>query len=321
MAKPLISIVICCHNRADFLPPTMASVFNQSYRPVEILVVDDGSTDETPKLMASYGSKIRYYWQKNQGVTVARTAGGRLAKGEFIVFHDDDDLMARDRIDHLYGALCKYPGVVLSVGDRKIIDKAGKQTGEWLGSTIYPAGNECMFIRDGYRAILRGEVNPLPHTTLFRKTDGERIGWFDLRFFHGCEDTDFFLRISELGPIVYVPEVVCYYRRGHKSLTKEAIFMQYSRFLYLEKHLKLLSRDDNEIREMLRSRLRYSMGYITFHKKRYKKQLKGVPNDYVKRGLKLFSTKHYLLYRWTTLIKHPIRRFIYTFMKEKGYEN
>jgi len=308
--KPLISIVICCHNRAHLLPQTMASVFNQIYRPVEIVVVDDGSTDNTPELMEGYQGRIRYYWQKNQGIAVARTAGGRLAKGEFIAYQDDDDLMVPNRLEHLYKALCRYPGAVLSLGDREIIDRDGKHIGERVSSTVYPAEDKCMFISDAYRAILRGQVNPLPHTTLFRKTDGERIGWFDVRFFYGCEDTDFFLRIGELGPIVHVPEVVCYFRRGHESLTKDRTLMHYSRFLYFEKHLKWLAGRENEFREMLRTRLRNSMEYITFHEDRYKKRPKGVPNDYVERGFALLGLKHRLLYRWTTLIKFPIRRFI-----------
>ena len=68
MNRPLVSIVVPCHNRAHLLSQTMESIFAQSYQPVEILVIDDGSTDETPKLMETYGDKIRYVRQENQGV-------------------------------------------------------------------------------------------------------------------------------------------------------------------------------------------------------------------------------------------------------------
>ena len=158
----------------------MASVFNQGYRPVEIVVIDDGSTDETPGLMETYGDTIRYYWQENQGIAAARTAGGRLAKGEFIAYQDDDDLMVSDRLEQLYEAFCRYPEAVLSVGDRQIIDKDGNQTGEQIRSMFYPNCHEYVTLQDGYGAVLRADIDPGPLTTLFRKSDGERalgIDW------------------------------------------------------------------------------------------------------------------------------------------------
>lgn len=321
MNKPLISIVICSYNRAHLLPQTMESVFNQTYKPVEIVFVDDGSTDKTRELISRYGNKVRYHWQKNQGIAVARTVGGRLSKGEFIAFQDDDDLMAPHRLELLYDAFRQYPEASFSIGDRIIIDKDNNQTSEFNSFDNPSIQNECAYIKDGYRAILENEVNPAPLTTLFRKIDGDRIGWFDSKFFYGCEDTDFFLRISELGPIIHVPKIVCYVRRGHESLTKDRVLMNYSRFLLFEKHLKSLTRKENGLKEMLSKLLRNSMEYITYYKDSNTKAPKGLQNDYVERGLKLFSFKHHLLYRWTTLIKHPIRRFVYTFLKQKGYKN
>lgn len=321
MNNPLISIVICSHNRAHLLPQTMASVFNQTYKPVEIVFVDDGSKDETRELISKYGNKVKYYWQKNQGVTIARNAGGSLSNGEFIAFHDDDDLMAPHRLELLYEAFRQYPEAIFSIGDKKIIDMNGNQTIEDKGFTIPTIQNEFEFIKDGYRAILKNVINPIPQTTLFRKVDAERVDWFDSKFFYGCEDTDFFLRMSELGPIIHVPETVCYVRRGHESLTADRTLMKYSRFLLFEKHLKYLERENDGLKELLRKLLRNSMEFITYYKDSNTKVPKGLENDYVERGLKLFSLKHRLLYRWTTLIKHPIRRFIYTFLKEKGYKN
>jgi len=95
----------------------MASVFAQEYEPVEIVVVDDGSTDGTPALMAGYGERVRYYWQENKGVSATRTTACQLARGEYIAFQDDDDLMPPDRIVALYDAIRQFPSAVFAVGD------------------------------------------------------------------------------------------------------------------------------------------------------------------------------------------------------------
>jgi glycosyltransferase involved in cell wall biosynthesis len=298
----------------------MESVFSQTYKPVEIVFVDDGSTDNTRELISKYGNKVCYYYQKNQGVAIARTFGCRMSQGEFIAFQDDDDLMSPYRLELLHGAFRQYPEASFSTGDKSPIDRDHHQNGKKLIYSANTNQNQIKFIKDGYRAILQDEVNGTPLTTLFRKADGDRVGWFDSRFFYGCEDTDFFLRISKLGPIVYVPEIVCYIRRGHVSLTADRIAMQYSRFLLFEKHLKSLTRKKDGLEDLLGKLLRNSMEFITYNK--YKdsntKVSKELQNNYVQRGLKLLSLKHYLLYRWTTLIKHPVRRFIYAFLKEKG---
>ena len=318
MDNPLISIVICCYNRAHLLPQTMASVFNQSYRPVEIVVVDDGSTDETPELMAGYGDGVRYYWQKNQGIATARTTGGRLAKGEFIAYQDDDDLMPSDRLEKLYEAFCRYPGAVLSVGDREVIDAEGNPTGERVQSKLNVDKQNYLILKEGYKAVLRTDVDPVPHTTIFRRSDGERIGWFDNRFFYGCEDTDFFARLGQLGAIVYIPKVVSYYRKGHDSLAKSRILMDYSRFLFFEKHLKSRSLDDEDVRKLLRFRLRNVMENISYYYYNSSGILPNqVPDNYLDRGLALIGSMDRALYMWATLIKFPIQKFIYGLSKKK----
>jgi len=251
--QPLVSIVICCYNRAHLLAQTMASVFAQEYDPVEIIVVDDGSTDNTPELMASYGQKIRYYWQENQGVAITRTNACRLAKGEFIAFQDDDDLMPPDRIVRLYEALCKYPSAVLAVGDWEEIDGEGELIGRRTRFNVHVDNEETVLIKDGYRAILWPELTPTPHTTLFRRIDGERIGWFDTRFFHACEDTDFFARCAQLGPIVYVPKIVSFYRRQQGSLSSNKILLLYSWFLLFEKHLLSIKAEEKDLKQRFRA--------------------------------------------------------------------
>ena len=101
---------------------------------------------------------------------------------------------------------------------------------------------EPLLIEDGYKAVLWPLLSPLPHTTLFRKVDGERIGWFDnFRFFHACSDTDFFARLGQLGSIIYVPKIVSFYRVGHNQIWNNKVLTEYSRFLLFEKHLKAIN--------------------------------------------------------------------------------
>jgi GT2 family glycosyltransferase len=91
-------------------------------------------------------------------------------------------------------------------------------------------------IDSGYNEVLRGHANPLPQTSLFKRELAFKIGGFDCDFVHGCEDTDFFARLAKLGPILFLPHVLCYYRNGHFSLTKDRYAMNYSRCVLFGKN-------------------------------------------------------------------------------------
>jgi len=93
MGRPLVSVAIPCFNQARFLNDAIASVRRQRYAPVEVVVIDDGSTDETGQIAAAAG--VQLYPQRNAGLSAARNAGLERARGEFIVFLDADDVELR----------------------------------------------------------------------------------------------------------------------------------------------------------------------------------------------------------------------------------
>ncbi|MBE0426195.1 MAG: glycosyltransferase family 2 protein [Nitrospirae bacterium] len=311
MNNPLISIVVCTYNRVQMLERTMESIFAQQYRPVEILIIDDGSTDNTGELIEGYGNKVRYHRQENKGIAAARTIGCKLAEGEYIAFQDDDDLMPPNRIICLYKALCRYPDAVLAVGDWVYIDAEGNSTGKRSKFNIHAENGEPTLIEDGYKAVLWPFVTPLPHTTLFKRADGECIGWFDdARFFHGCSDTDFFACLGQLGPIVYVPEIVSYYRMGHNQLWANNFLGEYSRFLLLEKHLNAITSDRNDLKKRLQFRMLNVLKQIASLQKNGDRPSHSVPGDYLKRGLSLLDLTGKLKYQWYASVRLPVRRFV-----------
>lgn len=310
MSNPLVSIVVCCHNRRHYLEQTMESILAQSYRPVEIVVMDDGSTDDTPALMESYGNSIRYFRQENQGAAAARTAACRLARGEYIAFQDDDDLMVPDRIPQFLLALQQYPTAVFATGDWAVIDSNGKLTGERSQGKGQAKTDELMLLKDGYKAVLWPEVTPTPHTSLFRKADGERAGWFDTRFFNAIEDTDFFARLGKFGPIVYVPKIVSYYRRGHRSMCANDVLLAYNRVLLFEKHLRSLNPNQKQMRRRLRFRLLSVLKQIAFYKMQSKNLPDRIPLDYHDRVCSLLTPKERVMYHWYALIRLPVRRLM-----------
>jgi glycosyltransferase involved in cell wall biosynthesis len=310
MNQPLVSIIVSCHNRAHLLTQTLESIFAQSYRPVEIVVVDDGSTDATPELMKAYGDKIRYVRQKNQGVAVARTTGGRLARGEFIAFQDDDDLMAPDGICHLIDGFKKYPKAVLSVGDYAFLDPEGNLTGEKSQFQIHEeltgTDNKPIIIGDGYAAVLWPRLTPLPHTTLFRKKDAENIGWFDTRFSYACSDTDFFARLAQLGSIIYVPQVVSLYRAGHTSIWQNKIMALCSRLLLFEKHIQSIGNNDSALRNHLKKRLCTVLKQIAIYR-RQRHPATAISENLVVRGLAQLDFMNRINYRLYSTFILPIR--------------
>lgn len=258
MENPLISIVICCYNRAELLPYTLESALSQQYKPIEIIVYDDGSIDNTEEIVKKYKGKVSYYKNRNQGIAIARTNACQLAKGEYIAFLDDDDLMPAKRITILSNALKKYKNAVFSVGDWEVIDEKGKKTGyRWLPDTNIKK-NTILF-NDGYEAVMWPRVPAAPHTTLFKKVDGFKVGWFDTQYLLASEDKDFFAKLGQLGPVVYVSKVVSYYRVGHSSLTSNNITAAYNKLHLLINHLALPAGSDR-LKKRLKTRV-----YKTLH--------------------------------------------------------
>lgn len=98
MKQPLISCIVPVYNGELYLREAIDSILAQTYRPLEIIVVDDGSTDATPDVVAGYGDRLRYIRQPNAGPGAARNHGLNLAQGEFIAFLDADDLWHPDKL-------------------------------------------------------------------------------------------------------------------------------------------------------------------------------------------------------------------------------
>ena len=311
VTTPLISIVICCHNRAHFLPQTLDSAFSQHYKPVEILVFDDGSTDNTSELIASYGDAVKYVRQENQGISVARTNACKVAKGEYIAFLDDDDLMPPDRINTLYNALFEYPSAVFSVGDIAIIDGDNNFTGHrWL-----PKGKlstkDPVLIEDGFEAVAWPIVPATLHSTLFRKSDAKKIGWFDPQYKIASEDKDFLARLGQLGPIVYIPEVVSYYRRGHSSLTNKNISARFSKLTLLSNQLHSLTPSQKRLKKRLQRRILMRLKRIARLRAKGIAHPDTVPYNFINTMLSLLNMKDRILYWRYVHVVLPIKKLLH----------
>src|SRR5262249_441294 len=125
-ALPLVTVVIPTYNRADLLPDAIESVLAQSYKPIEIIVVDDGSTDDTRAVATRFGDRIRYVYQENAERAAARNHGLRLACGDFIAFLDSDDYWDHDKIESDVSVLAEHTGTGVVYSDLEIVDLHGR---------------------------------------------------------------------------------------------------------------------------------------------------------------------------------------------------
>ena len=116
--KPLVSVVIPTYNYARYVKKAIQSCFEQTYTPVEVIVVDDGSTDETSTVLAEFSEKVIVIHQDNHGVSVARNTGLKQAKGEFIAFLDADDYFTEDSIEVRMNILLKNQDIGIVVSDK-----------------------------------------------------------------------------------------------------------------------------------------------------------------------------------------------------------
>jgi glycosyltransferase involved in cell wall biosynthesis len=213
--NPFISVIIPTFNRAMQVHSALGSVLAQSYRNFEVIVVDDGSTDETKKVVASLimdhakaGIQIRYFDQPNQGQSVARNRGTKEAKGEWIAFLDSDDLWLAEKLERQIEALRQYKGESWAcITDARFVDDLGMDT------TCFRRGGrdyEAKFGLDHQASNSLAKMrDPFCVSTLLVHAElAKRVGWFDASFKY-AEDHDFLLRLSLATPICYVNSLLC----------------------------------------------------------------------------------------------------------------
>ncbi len=205
-----VSIIIPTYNRADMVVETVQSALKQTYPNVEVIVVDDGSTDGTREtLERAFGDRIRYIYQENSGRSRARNRGIEAATGEAFIFLDSDDWLLPNAVADGVAFLEAHPQVEVAYGDGYYTDAQGRRLSRL--SDERPAVPPHRLL-----AIMALHNLPIaPHAAIMRRRALERLQgppWFDERL-RGGEDADFWLRLAAAGaPFAEHSALVCLYR-------------------------------------------------------------------------------------------------------------
>jgi glycosyltransferase involved in cell wall biosynthesis len=209
----LVSVVIPCFNYAHFLGQAIQSVLDQDYPSIEVIVVNDGSTDDPAAVVANFPA-VRYVTQENRGLAAARNAGLAHCRGELVVFLDADDRLRPGAITAGARLLEANPSLGFAAGYSTLI------TGGGLAQpTVNRPGCEG---DDAYVSLLRRNTIRNPGTVLFRREMVEAAGGFASGV-DACADYDLYLRISRTHPVAFYDIVVAEYRKhGHNMSDNSA---------------------------------------------------------------------------------------------------
>lgn len=208
MAK--VSVIIPAFNAGKFLAETVQSVLAQTYTDFEIVISDDGSTDNTAAIAQSFSDqRIQYRYQKNSGVSSARNHGAEIAKGKYLAFLDADDLFHPDNLSKKVAAFQNDPNLALVFADCDVIDGTGKTTGEKL------IGKDDKLLEN--LLLWNGTVIPGPSSILITRESFEKSGGFDPEF-STAADQNFFFRIAHKNKCARIPEILTSYRKHDTNM-------------------------------------------------------------------------------------------------------
>ena len=218
---PSLSVIMPVYNAGRFLREALESIRRQNYSPLEMIVVDDGSTDETPDIIAAYGKWIRYLRQENKGPAAARNRGLELAGGELIGFLDADDLWPEGKLTLQVGRLINDAGIDIVLGRIQYVKLPGAAD---IDIPFESQENTLTGIHLGCGVYRRGVF--------------DKVGLLDegLRVSH---DQDWFLRAREIGiPMTILKETTLIYRIHGTNLTHNLTFQKSELAIVIKKSLE-----------------------------------------------------------------------------------
>ncbi len=234
---PAISVVIPTYRHAHSVLETLESVFAQTLTNYEVIVVNDGSPDETAQLLAPLvtSGQIRYFEQINKGPAAARNRGLVEARGEFIAFLDDDDLWPQNKLQWQWEYLSKNADVILIGGCCDLLYPDGTH-GE---NVVLSTGNITV------QTISRGSPFFSPGQTLIRRDVLTAVGGFDTAIW-GADDMDLWFRLALRGKLVAETRLALHYRIHEANASRDVIKMYTNLFRMVRRHIRMVNRSDRK---------------------------------------------------------------------------
>ncbi len=215
MSEPMVSVIIATYNRANTICAAVDSVLEQTYPNIELIVVDDGSTDDTAEILNRYGDKIQVVYQDNAGPAVARNRGVELSSGEIIAFLDSDDLWLPEKIEKQVKALERFGNSVPCCLCNAFVESQthpGTTSFDLAPLKIGPGPGLFTNVTEVLvtRSVLFNQA------VAIRRWAWEQVGGFDESLTY-MEDHDLAVRLSLLGPWAIIREPLVVYHRGNQD--------------------------------------------------------------------------------------------------------
>lgn len=229
---PQVSIIIPAYKQADYLGKTIESALAQTHPDVEVVVIDDGSPDETPQVAARFSGRagFKYVRQENTGLAGARNRGIAESSGEYLCFLDADDLYLPDKVSKQAALLARNPGPGFVYCDLTTIDEHDRPVPDQFHVAALKRG----LCGDIFPALITGGYFP-PHTVMIRRSVLEQVGNFDPGL-GGYADYELWLRVACAGfKALFVPERLVLYRRHSANMSKDGQHMGETRLAALRK--------------------------------------------------------------------------------------
>jgi glycosyltransferase involved in cell wall biosynthesis len=207
MKKPFFTVIIPTYNRKKFLKIAIASVLEQTFADYELLIIDDGSSDGTETMLKDFkDQRLKYFYQKQKGVSSARNKGIKQAQGKFIAFLDSDDRFCRQKLEINSAYIKDHP-------EYKIFhsEEIWYKNGQLLAQKAYHKKPEGIIFSDSLKLCCVS-----PSTVAIEKNIFKEIGPFDENL-PACEDYDLWLRITAKYPVFLIPQYLTIKEGGHPN--------------------------------------------------------------------------------------------------------
>lgn len=301
----LVSVIIPNYNTAKYIADAIESVLSQAYQNFELIVVDDGSTDNTKEVVQKYINQptFKYIFQENKGLSAARNTGIKASQGEFIAFLDADDIWLPEKLEHQIKLMDSDKVGIVSCSGYTTNEK-----GEILDTFIKKNySNRYLLLRD---LSMKNVVSGGGSTALVRKTCFDVIGLFDENL-KSSEDWDMWLRIAQRFDIIFVEKPLVKIRVRNNSMCSSSNATKMLRYELLVIDKLFSSKSSLNLFNFLLKRKIYGYRYF-----RASNSCKLIGND---KDAKRYILKSFYLYPFNSLSKSYLLLVFYCFLGNKRF--